>query len=310
MKLQDYVRYLICILVVNFGTINCNQRGIDNSNQDQIEYRHKRGVLDLFFGRFRTCGACLCGRSNRKTARLIGGEYAESHEFPWLANIYIKSELLISGALINDRYVLTAASQLVGATAHEIKISLGEHDRCTLDISSVNVSVEAVTLHPEFNPESDAHDLALIRLSRPTKFEKRISPVCLPNPGSTYLGQVGTLVGWSTYKDMGDVRACRPRKLGLPILGYNECIKSGIDPIRLNNNYGCVGIVGTNSLICADDLGSPLQYRSYSGIYDLIGIIPSINKCDDTPRPTVFTRVGPHLDWILQHTKDACYCTK
>lgn len=47
----------------------------------------------------------------------------------------------------------------------------------------MNVSVESVIVHPEFNPESRNHDLALIRLSRPTKFEKRISPVCLPNPG-------------------------------------------------------------------------------------------------------------------------------
>lgn len=73
------------------------------------------------------------------------------------------------------------------ATAHEIKVSLGEYDRCTLDISSVNNSVESVILHPEFNPESNTHDLALIRLSRPIKFEKRISPICLPNPGSFLL---------------------------------------------------------------------------------------------------------------------------
>jgi len=68
-------------------------------------------------------------------------------------------------------------------TAHELKVSLGEYDRCTFDVSSVNNSVESVILHPEFNPELNTHDLALIRLSRPTKFEKRISPICLPNPG-------------------------------------------------------------------------------------------------------------------------------
>jgi len=44
----------------------------------------------------------------------LGGEHTKSHEFPWLANIHVKSKLLISGVLINDRYVLTAASQLVG----------------------------------------------------------------------------------------------------------------------------------------------------------------------------------------------------
>jgi len=70
--------------------------------------------------------------------------------------------------------------------------------------------------------------------------------------GSTYLGQVGTLVGWTASKseDNADTRTCRPRKLGLPILGYNECVKSGINPMNFNDDYGCVGIVGTNSLVC------------------------------------------------------------
>jgi len=69
-------------------------------------------------------------------------------------------------------------------------------------------------------------------------------------PGSTYLGQVGTLVGWTKHKDQVDVQSCKPRKLGLPILGYNECIKSEINPIYLNDDYGCIGVVGTNSLVC------------------------------------------------------------
>ena len=71
----------------------------------------------------------------------------------------------------------------LSSTAPEIKVSLGEYDRCNLDISSFNSSVESLIIHPEFNIESRAHDLALIRLSRPTKFEKRIAPICLPNPG-------------------------------------------------------------------------------------------------------------------------------
>lgn len=56
----------------------------------------------------------VCGRTNRKAARLLGGENTESHEFPWLANIHTSSGLLVSGVLINDRYIMTAASELVG----------------------------------------------------------------------------------------------------------------------------------------------------------------------------------------------------
>lgn len=68
--------------------------------------------------------------------------------------------------------------------------------------------------------------------------------------GSTYLGQVGTLVGWTTNKSEDNMDTCRPRKLGLPILGYNECIKSGINPMNFNDDYGCIGVVGTSSLVC------------------------------------------------------------
>lgn len=50
--------------------------------------------------------------------------------------------------------------------------------------------------------------------------------------------------------DKVGVRTCKPRKLGLPILGYNECIKSGIDSMNFNDDYGCIGVVGTSSLVC------------------------------------------------------------
>lgn len=152
----------------------------------------------------------VCGRPNRfGETRFLGGEYTKAHEFPWLANIHVKSKFL-SGILINDRYVLTSASQLIGfvnrvkfssfviilktklkkfeniicsVTAAEVKVSLGEYDRCNLDVSSSTISVESLTLYPEYNVESHAHNLALIKLSQAVKFERRLTPICLPNPG-------------------------------------------------------------------------------------------------------------------------------
>ena len=143
-------------------------------------------------------------------------------------------------------------------------------------------------LYPEYNRESHAHNLALIKLSQSVKFERRISPICLPNPGkyiinndlidikfnssyivhlslrtlllkcilyisgSTYLGQVGTLVGWtlSTEEDTNNNRTCRPRKLGLPILGREECIRSGINSTNFHDDSGCIGVLGGSSIVC------------------------------------------------------------
>ncbi|XP_033201533.2 transmembrane protease serine 9 [Bombus vancouverensis nearcticus] len=313
MKLQNFLKYILCglLLVLTSRFIHCNKFNSSDIGDDEL--RQTRGVLDYLLGRFKTCGNCLCGRPNRFVeTRFLGGEYTKTHEFPWLANIHVKSKLLLSGVLINDRYVLSSASQLIRVTAPEVKISFGEYDRCNLDVSSTTVSVESLVLYPEYNVESHAHNLALMKLSQPIKFERRISPICLPNPGSTYLGQVGTLVGWivSTEEDTNNNQTCRPRKLGLPILGRDECIRSGINLTNFHNDSGCAGILGGSSIVCENDVGSSVQYRSYAGVYDLVGIISDVNKCGSAPAISIFTRVGPHLNWILQQTKDACYCPK
>lgn len=38
--------------------------------------------------------------------------------------------------------------------------------------------------------------------------------------------------------------------MGLPIMGNNECIKSGVNFTRFHDDSGCIGIVGGNSIIC------------------------------------------------------------
>lgn len=40
--------------------------------------------------------------------RIVGGEVAQEHIFPWIAAIYNGRNLHCGGALINNRYILTA----------------------------------------------------------------------------------------------------------------------------------------------------------------------------------------------------------
>ncbi|KAL7289315.1 hypothetical protein TKK_0017246 [Trichogramma kaykai] len=312
--------YLLAALAIALQLLDQAALAEQRTRDSSFFARYPRRFLDVLLGKFRPCLNCVCGKSNRGgTARFLGGEYTDTHEFPWLANIHVRNNLLVSGILINDRYVLTAASQLLGATPPEIKVALGEYDRCHIDVSSVNMSVDAVILHPEFSYEARAHDLALIRLSRSTQFERRVQPVCLPEPGATYLGQVGTLTGWTEKSssirsengtDGVDSRSCRPRKLGLPILGRRECLKSGVKPSNYHEESGCVGVVGYNSILCQNDAGTSVLHRSYNGYYDLVGMLSDINNCNDTVGTAVFTRIGPHMNWIYHKTRDACYCLK
>lgn len=69
------------------------------------------------------------------------------------------------------------------AVAYDVKARVAVHDQCVGEITSSNVSVKAIAIHPAFSPKSRAHDLAMLELSSLLRFDKRLHPICLPNNG-------------------------------------------------------------------------------------------------------------------------------
>ncbi|XP_045479041.1 serine protease 7-like [Harmonia axyridis] len=269
-------------------------------------HKYEKGLFGFLFS---PC-QCKCGIKNLE-ARFLGGEYTKGHEFPWLAMIQIKGFAATTATLINSRYVITAASELIGLTPYDIKITFGQYDRCFPDVSSTNVSVEKILIHPDFNPSSRAHNIALIKTTGPILFERRISPICLGFPGTKYLGQVATVAGWDQSKSPQETTSpsCRPKKVGLPVLGASECLLSSKEQ-NPGDDKGCLGILGAPSIVCEGDAGSPVMYRSYDGVYELIGIMTDTNDCSSKPSTAFYTRIDEHLSWITKSTKEGCYCLK
>lgn len=52
---------------------------------------------------------CLACGIRRRDQRIVGGEPTELYEYPWQAGLLYNNAFYCGGALINDRYVLTAA---------------------------------------------------------------------------------------------------------------------------------------------------------------------------------------------------------
>lgn len=50
-----------------------------------------------------------CGRHDDAMARIVGGEEAEPHEFPWIVGISFNRKWFCGGTLLNNEWVLTAA---------------------------------------------------------------------------------------------------------------------------------------------------------------------------------------------------------
>lgn len=54
-----------------------------------------------------------CGVPNR-AGKLIGGEYVDAHEFPWLVLVHVVGKKTSVGSLINSKYVVTTANVIKG----------------------------------------------------------------------------------------------------------------------------------------------------------------------------------------------------
>uniref|UniRef100_A0A1A9W1D5 Peptidase S1 domain-containing protein n=1 Tax=Glossina brevipalpis TaxID=37001 RepID=A0A1A9W1D5_9MUSC len=117
-------------------------------------------------------------------------------QYPWMALLGFKGdegvEFLCGGNLINQRYVLTVA-HCVDHSRREnqlSKIRLGEYD-LNQEIDCVNsecnekpvdINIEAIIVHPNYNVRSHHNDIALIRLAADVNYTRFIQPVCLPLP--------------------------------------------------------------------------------------------------------------------------------
>lgn len=87
---------------------------------------------------------------------------------------------MCGGSLINDRFILTAAHCL--ATYQDVSkmvVTLGsitKEDR----FNRPNLKVETIHIHPEYIPDGEINDIALIKLMNPFTFNDTVKPICLP----------------------------------------------------------------------------------------------------------------------------------
>ncbi|XP_047491698.1 trypsin-1-like [Penaeus chinensis] len=257
-----------------------------------------------------TTGACQCGVAN--PTRIVGGEEVQpAHKYPWQIGLKYKGGVgyWCGGAVINDRYILTAAHCLFDSNGNQesaegLVVGVGDHlmSSTSDDVAATElISVEKVILHSQYNKQTFDNDIALLKLSKVLTFSTEVRPVCLPEDDSkTYAGADGIASGWGTLSSGGS----QPNQLmevTVPILDPS-CWGQSVTERML-----CAGYSEGGKDTCQGDSGGPLCVKE-SSKYVQVGIVSFGDGCAKPGSPGVYARVTEFLPWIKANTADAAFC--
>ncbi|XP_063698019.1 serine protease easter-like, partial [Culicoides brevitarsis] len=268
-------------------------------------------------------GQCGVQISNK----IFGGTKVEFDEYPWLALLeYAKPDgsrgVHCGGALISDRYVITAAHCIPrygNSRFRLINVHLGEYDvRTSLDCDPDDPSVCADPLqvipvakeipHEGYDTQNLNNDIALLRLARKAKFTYYVKPICLPTDPALKSSEITVrqefdVAGWGKtefgYKS--------PIKLKVRVSGVTneECAQTYLRsqaPKKIGKEQLCAGGErGKDS--CNGDSGGPLmgyykdsQGRAYFYLAGIVSFGPQ--ECGLAGWPGVYTRITEYIPWI------------
>ncbi|KAI8497366.1 Chymotrypsinogen B [Branchiostoma belcheri] len=128
--------------------------------------------------------------------RIIGGQYARDHSWPWQVSLQTSSGAhFCGGTLIAPQWVLTAAH--CNQDLRTARVVLGEHDLASNSESVQVASIVGALPHPNYNPQTVENNIMLLKLSRPASLGRTVDVVCLPRAGSGYPdGMTCWSTGW------------------------------------------------------------------------------------------------------------------
>ena len=172
------------------------------------------------------CGASApadepAGRAaSKEYTRIVGGMEAEARAWPWQVALISSRESYIDqfcgGSVIHERWVLTAAHCVDGASSDDVQVLAGTHD---LDEGGRRIDVEAIRMHRDYRDDTLENDIALLKLARKAGVDE---VVALPDAGRAAEvaepGVMATAVGWGLLRPLrcepgskAGAHRCRPR---------------------------------------------------------------------------------------------------
>ncbi|XP_018336881.1 uncharacterized protein LOC108745240 [Agrilus planipennis] len=229
--------------------------------------------------------------SNEPDNRIIGGERVNIQKYPYQVAIFQNEEFICGGAIIKDKFVLTAAHCFESSLdAKEYRVKAGITN---LDEDGQSRNVVKIFQHEKYTLSD--YDIAIILVDNPFVFDKNVAKIRLPNDDICLkIHDVVTITGYGTTDGVSGTLNQDLFSISLKLTSLERCAKRKlltVENIAITNKQIC-----TDSPVkqgtCHGDSGGPMVINGY-----IVGIVSWGSPCA-IGDPDVFTNVTYFLKWI------------
>ncbi|XP_012264277.2 serine protease snake-like [Athalia rosae] len=243
---------------------------------------------------------------------IIGGTKAVRKEFPHMALIgFGNSDEDVSwqcgGSLISESFVLTAAHCLDSRDkGPAFKVRAGLINQKTPGEEMQERIVAERIKHPNYQPPSRYHDIALLKLKEPFDLNADVRPACLhvekDIPGTKSIASGFGKTAYDEADGSDDLM-----KVQLTYISEEVCkdtFKTDFGgrqmPDGLITSLICAGEMGGGKDTCQGDSGGPIQrvLEDPYCMYSIVGITSFGKFCGFKNSPAIYSRVSSYVDWI------------
>jgi len=235
-----------------------------------------------------------CGRQaiTPMRTRIVGGQVAVPHSWPWLVSLQYNGNHFCGGTLIDEYHVLTAAHCLQESSMldSDLTIVAGLHSRSQPNLERIQrKQIATIVNHEGYNQDTNENDIAIMRLTSPVTLNSYVNIACLPGSDPNINDNV-IVAGWGTTSFEG-----------MPSDSLRQANVLIMDACQVYDFYStkqiCAGNYQYTKDSCQGDSGGPLMYE-VNGQWIVSGVVSYGDECAKLDRPGVYTRISYYVPWI------------